>query len=33
VDEYEDRLTRAGYSAVEVIEEYNKGWLCALGQS
>jgi ubiquinone/menaquinone biosynthesis C-methylase UbiE len=33
VDEHEDRLTRAGYSAVEVIEEYNKGWLCALGQS
>jgi ubiquinone/menaquinone biosynthesis C-methylase UbiE len=33
VDEHEELLMRAGCSAVEVIEEYNKGWLCALGQS
>ena len=32
VDEHEDRLTRAGFSVVEVIEECNKGWLCALGE-
>jgi SAM-dependent methyltransferase len=30
-DEHRDLFTNAGYSDVQVIEEHNKGWICALG--
>jgi ubiquinone/menaquinone biosynthesis C-methylase UbiE len=31
-DEHRELLTSAGFSAVEVFEEPNKGWLCAVGR-
>jgi ubiquinone/menaquinone biosynthesis C-methylase UbiE len=32
VDDHRGLFQRAGYTAVEVIEERSKGWLCAIGQ-
>lgn len=31
-DEHRDLFTNAGYSDVQVIEEHNKGWICAIGR-
>jgi SAM-dependent methyltransferase len=31
VDEHCELFTNAGYSSVQVIEERNKAWICALG--
>lgn len=31
VGEHNDALSRAGYSGVQVFENYDKGWLCATG--
>ncbi len=33
VDEHRELLTRAGFTDVQVIEEYDKGWICATGKS
>ncbi|HEX7252343.1 MAG TPA: methyltransferase domain-containing protein, partial [Thermoanaerobaculia bacterium] len=30
--EHDELLSRAGYSDVKVFEEYEKGWMCALGR-
>ena len=32
VDEHRDLFTKAGYSDVRVIEEYDKGWICSMGR-
>jgi ubiquinone/menaquinone biosynthesis C-methylase UbiE len=32
VEEHRQHFTNAGYSNVEVIEERDKGWICALGR-
>ena len=32
VDEHRELFTKAGYSNVEVIEERDKGWICAIGR-
>jgi ubiquinone/menaquinone biosynthesis C-methylase UbiE len=32
VDEHRDLFTKTGYSDVQVIEDYDKGWLCATGR-
>lgn len=32
VREHSDALSNAGYSGVEVFEDYDKGWLCAVGK-
>lgn len=31
VDEHREMLTQAGYSDVQVVEERDKGWICAIG--
>ena len=31
VAEHRDLLVNAGYAAVEVIEDYERGWLCTMG--
>jgi hypothetical protein len=31
VDEHRKLFVTAGYSEVQVIEERNKGWICAIG--
>jgi hypothetical protein len=31
-DEHRDLFTNAGYSDVQIIEEHNKGWICAIGR-
>jgi ubiquinone/menaquinone biosynthesis C-methylase UbiE len=33
VDEHRELFLRAGFTDVQVIEEYEKGWICALGKS
>ena len=30
--EHRDLLTNAGYSDVNVFEDYDKGWICAVGR-
>jgi SAM-dependent methyltransferase len=32
VSEHRELFSKAGYSDVEVFEEYDKGWICALGR-
>jgi ubiquinone/menaquinone biosynthesis C-methylase UbiE len=32
VDEHRELFTRNGYSEVQIIEERNKGWICAVGK-
>jgi SAM-dependent methyltransferase len=32
VDEHRDLFTAAGYSNVQVFEDYEKGWICAMGK-
>jgi len=32
VDEHRQLLSQAGFSDIQVIEEYDKGWICALGR-
>jgi ubiquinone/menaquinone biosynthesis C-methylase UbiE len=32
VGEHRELFSNAGYSDVQVVEEYDKGWLCALGR-
>jgi hypothetical protein len=32
VDEYRTLLSTAGYADVQVFEDYEKGWLCAVGR-
>jgi len=32
VSEHSDLLSKAGYSDVQLFEEYDKGWLCAVGR-
>ena len=32
VDEHRELFSEAGYSDVQVIEDYDKGWICALGR-
>jgi len=32
VDEHRELFTRAGYSDVRIIEEYDKGWICSMGR-
>jgi SAM-dependent methyltransferase len=32
VDEHRELFSRAGYSDIQVFEQYDKGWLCALGR-
>jgi SAM-dependent methyltransferase len=31
VNEHKELFTKAGYSDVQIFEEYNKGWLCGVG--
>ena len=33
VDEHRELFLRAGFTDVQVIEEYDKGWICAIGKS
>jgi SAM-dependent methyltransferase len=33
VGEHRELLSNAGYSDVQVFEEYDRGWLCAIGAS
>jgi SAM-dependent methyltransferase len=33
VDEHRELFSRAGFTDVQVIEEYHKGWICAIGKS
>ena len=33
VDEHRDLFLRAGFTDVQVLEEYDKGWICAIGKS
>jgi ubiquinone/menaquinone biosynthesis C-methylase UbiE len=33
VDEHRELFLRAGFTDVQVIEEYDKGWICATGKS
>ena len=32
VGEHADLFSRAGYSAIEAFEEYDKGWICVMGK-
>jgi hypothetical protein len=32
VDEHRELFSRAGYSDVQMIEKYDKGWLCGIGR-
>lgn len=32
IDEHHEQLSKAGYTDVKVIEEYDKGWMCASGK-
>jgi SAM-dependent methyltransferase len=32
VSEHRDLFSRAGYADVQVFEEYDKGWICAVGR-
>lgn len=32
VDEHRELLTKAGFVEVQVLEEYDKGWICAIGR-
>jgi len=32
VDEHRELFVRAGFTDVQVIEEYDKGWICAIGR-
>jgi len=32
IDEHRELMSNAGYEDVKVIEEYDKGWMCALGK-
>src|SRR5262245_46402846 len=32
LDEHEELLSKAGFSDVEVAEDYEKGWMCAIGR-
>ena len=32
VDEHRELFVTAGHSEVQVIEERNKGWICAIGR-
>jgi ubiquinone/menaquinone biosynthesis C-methylase UbiE len=31
VDEYRELFSRAGYSEVQIVEDYDKGWICGIG--
>jgi ubiquinone/menaquinone biosynthesis C-methylase UbiE len=31
VNEYRELFSRAGYSKVQIFEDYDKGWICAIG--
>ena len=31
VNEYRELFSRAGYSDVQIFEDYNKGWICGIG--
>jgi ubiquinone/menaquinone biosynthesis C-methylase UbiE len=31
VNEYRELFSRAGYSEVQIFEDYNKGWICGIG--
>jgi hypothetical protein len=33
VDEHRELFLGAGFTDVQVIEEYHKGWICAIGKS
>jgi hypothetical protein len=33
VDEHRELFLRAVYTDVQVIEEYDKGWICTIGKS
>jgi hypothetical protein len=33
VDEHRELFLRAGFTYVQVIDEYDKGWICAIGKS
>jgi hypothetical protein len=32
VEEHRELFSKAGYSDVQVLEEYDKGWICASGK-
>jgi len=32
IDEHRELFSKAGYSDVEIIEEYDKGWICGIGR-
>jgi len=31
VNEYRELFSSAGYSYVQIFEDYNKGWICGIG--
>jgi hypothetical protein len=33
VDEHRELFLRAGFTDVQVIEEYDRGWICGIGKS
>jgi hypothetical protein len=32
VAEHRELISKAGYSDIQVFEEYDKGWICAIGR-